>query len=192
MHSAQPRLRILVKAFWLLCLALLTPVTHAQSSQAPRLDRQSLLATAREIMKTARYCALVTLDPKGRPHARTMDPFAPEENMVVWFGTNASSRKVAEIRRNQRVTLYYFVAADQAYVTISGRARIVSDGAEKTPHWKDEWKNFYPNREKNYLLIAVVPEKLEVISVKEGINGDTITWTPPAVKFSSRRSKDFD
>lgn len=189
MRAAQTRPRILVKTFSLFCLALLAPVVHAQGKQAPRLDRQSLLATAREIMKTARYCALVTLDSKGRPHARTMDPFAPEESMVVWFGTNARSRKVAEIRRNQRVTLYYFVAADQAYVTISGRARIVSEQAEKTRHWKDEWKNFYPHRDNNYLLIAVVPDKLEVISVKEGINGDTITWTPPSVKFGRRRSK---
>jgi general stress protein 26 len=109
-------------------------VVHAQTRQAPRLDRQSLIATAREIMKTARYCALITLDAKGRPHARAMDPFAPEENMVVWFGTNARSRKVAELRSNQRVTLYYFVAADQAYVTISGRARIVSERAEKARH----------------------------------------------------------
>jgi general stress protein 26 len=189
MRAAGTGPQILVNAFSLLCLALLTPVVHAQSKQGPRLDRQSLLATAREIMKTARYCALVTLDSQGRPHARTMDPYAPEENMVVWFGTNAGSRKVAEIRRNQRVTLYYFVAADQAYVTISGRARIVSDQAEKTRHWKDEWKNFYPHRDKNYLLIAVIPDKLEVISVKEGINGDTITWTPPAVRFGNRRSK---
>ncbi|MDX6384092.1 MAG: hypothetical protein QOK48_1665, partial [Blastocatellia bacterium] len=122
MRAAQPRRRILVKASLLTCVALLTPVVHAQTRQAPRLDRQSLLATAREIMKTARYCALITLDSKGRPHARTMDPFAPDENMVVWLGTNASSRKVTEIRRSQHVTLYYFVAADQAYVTISGRA----------------------------------------------------------------------
>ena len=132
-------------------------------------------------MKTARYCALITLDSTGRPHARTMDPFPPEEDMVVWLGTNPKSRKVAEIRRNHRVTLYYFDREDQAYVTISGRARIVSDPKEKAKHWKDEWKDFYPDRQ--YLLIAVAPERLEVISVKQGIIGDSITWTPPAVTF---------
>ena len=187
MNSATQS-RLIAGAFLILCVAVLTPATHSQVKQAPRLDRQSLIATAREIMKTARYCALITLDSSGRPHARTMDPFAPDESMVVWLGTNARSRKVTEIRRNQRVTLYYFVAADQAYVTISGRARIVNDAGEKAKHWKDEWKDFYPNRA-NYLLIAVVPEKLEVISVKEGIVGDTVTWTPPAVMFGSRRLK---
>jgi general stress protein 26 len=116
-----------------------------------------------------------------------MDPFSPEEDMVVWLATNPKSRKVREIRRSQRVTLYYFVRDDQAYVTISGRARIVRDAKEKAKHWKDEWKDFYPDRQ--YLLIAVAPERLEVISVKQGIIGDSITWTPPAVTFGRRKLK---
>jgi general stress protein 26 len=189
MNSPKVRPHLLAGAFLLLCCVTFTSVIRGQVKQTPRLDRQSLIETARQIMKTARYCALITLDSNGRPHARTMDPFPPEANMVVWLGTNAKSRKVAEIRRNQRVTLYYFVPAEQAYVTISGRARIVHDATEKVKHWKDEWKDFYPDREKNYLLIAVVPEKLEVISVKLGIVGDTVTWTPPAVRFGSRKPK---
>jgi general stress protein 26 len=116
-----------------------------------------------------------------------MDPFLPAEDMVVWLATNPKSRKVRELRRNQRVTLYYFVRDDQAYVTISGRARIVRDPKEKAKHWKDEWKDFYPDR--RYLLIAVAPERLEVISVKQGIIGDSITWTPPAVTFGRRKLK---
>ena len=187
MNSTQATLKGFARACLLLCLGALPPSISAQVKSAPRLDRQSLIATAREIMKTSRYCALITLDSNGRPRARTMDPFLPEENMVVWLATNPRSRKVAEIRRHQRVTLYYFVQEDQAYVTISGHARIVDDASEKARHWKDEWKDFYPDR--HYLLIAVMPEKLEVVSVKQGIVGDSITWTPPAVTFRSRKLK---
>ena len=185
MKSTHQRWRNLTRTFLLLCFAVLTPGIRSQVKQAPRLDRQSLLATAREIMNTARYCALITIDSTGRPHARTMDPFSPADDMVVWLATNPKSRKVREIRRNQRVTLYYFVPEDQAYVTVFGRARIVDDARERARHWKDEWKDFYPDRQ--YLLIAVAPEKLEVISVKQGINGDLITWKPPAVTFGSRK-----
>src|SRR5882672_12250061 len=157
MNSNQGPPNIFARSILLLSFAFIIPVVRGQVKQAPRLDRQSLIATAREIMTTARYCALITLDSNGRPHARTMDPFPPEENMVVWLGTNSKSRKVAEIRRHQHVTLYYFVREDQAYVTIAGRARIVQDAAEKAKHWKEEWKDFYPNGRKNYLLIAVIP-----------------------------------
>ena len=187
MNAAQKRSLVLARTFLLLCFAALAPGIRGQVKQPPRLDRQTLIATARAVMKTARYCALITLDSNGRPHARTMDPFPPEENMTVWLATNPKSRKVTEIRRHQHVTLYYFVRDDQAYVTISGRARIVRDAREKVKHWKDEWKDFYPDRQ--YLLIAVTPEKLEVISVKQGIIGDPITWTPPAVTFRNRQLK---
>lgn len=183
------RLNLIAGSVLLLCFVLLPQTIRSQVKPAPRLDRESLLATARDIMKTARYCALITMDSRGRPHARTMDPFSPDENLLVWLGTNAKSRKVAEIRRNQRVTLYYFVRDDQAYVTITGHARIVRDAAEKAKHWKEEWKDFYPEGRKSYLLIEVTPDRLELISVKQGIVGDSITWTPPALTFKHRRTK---
>jgi general stress protein 26 len=118
-----------------------------------------------------------------------MDPFPPEENMVVWLGTNPNSRKVREIRRDGHVDLYYSVKEDQAYVAISGRARIVTDAKAKARYWKDEWKDFYPNREKGYVLITVTPQRLEVVDVKQGIVGDSIKWTPPSVTFRGRRAR---
>jgi general stress protein 26 len=189
MNSAPGQPKVLAQAFLLVCVAAITPNVRGQVIQPQRFDRQNLTASAREIMKTARYCALITLDSAGRAQARTMDPFPPDENMVVWLGTNPKSRKVAEIRRNHHVTLYYFDSEGQAYVTISGTARIVNDPREKATRWKDEWKAFYPDREKNYLLIAVIPAKLEVVSEKKGIIGDPNTWRPSFIMFKKRKSK---
>jgi general stress protein 26 len=169
-----------------LLAASIAPSARSQESKKP-LNRAELIAAAREIMTAARYCALITLDSSGRPQARTLDPFPPDENMVVWLGTNPRSRKVAEIRRNPRVTLYYFDREAQAYVTITGIARLVNDPKEKAKRWKDEWKDFYPDRAKDYLLIAVQPEKLEVVSVKKGIVGDPRTWKPPSVVFGTHK-----
>lgn len=158
--------------------------TNAQSPQQPaQLDQAELLGAAREIMSSARYCALITVDSIGRAQARTLDPFPPDENMVVWLGTNSRSRKVREIRRNPRVTLYYFDREGQGYVTISGIARLVNNPKEKAKRWKEEWKDFYPDRTRDYLLIAVTPEKLEVISEKRKITGDPRTWLPPSVEL---------
>jgi general stress protein 26 len=176
--SIQP-----LKPFLFLIIALTTP---AQSSQQPApLSKAKLLEAALEIIERSRYCALVTNDSRGRPQVRAMDPFPPEENMTVWFGTNSHSRKVAEIRRNPRVTLYYFDREGQGYVTIYGVARLVNDPKAKVKWWKDEWKSFYPDRAKDYLLIAVTPVRLEVVSEKRGILGDPKTWTPPSINLKS-------
>ena len=172
----------------LLCIAAVTPDVFGQP-RPQRLSRDTLIATAREIMGAARYCALITLDSTGRAHARAMDPFPPDENLLIWFGTNPKSRKVAEIRGNHRVTLYYFDREGPAYVTISGIARLVNDPQEKARRWKDEWKAFYPDREKGYLLIAVTPKELEIVSEKKGIVGDAVRWTPPTIRLGSGRSR---
>lgn len=188
MSSTNLKLPVWAAAL-LLCTVALTPRIFSQQPQ--RLSRDTLILTAREIMGTARYCALITLDSRGRAHARTMDPFPPEENMLIWFGTNPKSRKVAEIRRNNRVTLYYFDREGPAYVTISGVARLVNDPKEKARRWKDEWKAFYPDREKGYLLIAVTAQELEIVSEKKGILGDAVRWTPPRIRFGSERDRSF-
>jgi len=116
-----------------------------------------------------------------------MDPLPPDGEMVIWLGTNPHSRKVAEIRRRPHVTLYYFDRESEAYVTIQGIARLVNDANEKSRHWKEEWQAFYPNRDKDYLLIEVRPLKLEVVNTRKGILGDPRKWLPPTVIFGNRK-----
>ena len=164
-------------------LGLLLIAVSATSGYSQDASREKLIAAARETMAAARYCALITNDPSGHPQARTLDPFPPDENMVVWLGTNPRSRKVAAIRRNPRVTLYYFDREAQAYVTIYGVARLVNDPKSKAKWWKDEWNAFYHDWKKDYLLISVTPLRLEIVNVTKGIVGNPDTWKPPSVKF---------
>ena len=168
----------------LLCVTCLSSSIVAQQPQTRSKDE--LIAAAREIMTATRYCALITTDRHGQTNARTMDAFAPDENLIVWFGTNPLSRKVSEIRRNPRVTLYYFDRENQAYVSLQGVARLVNDAKEKARHWKDDWKAFYPDRDKGYLLIEVRPLRLEVVNTKTGLVGTSPDWQPPSVIFRRR------
>ena len=188
MNSILRLLKVLALPLLLFSIAAIASYSDAQEKDRKDTERVKLIAAAREIMSDARYCALITVDTNGQAQARTMDPFPPGDDMVVWLGTNPKSRKVSEIGKNPRVVLYYFDLPSQSYVTISGTARTVDDPREKARHWKDEWKDFYPDREKGYLLIAVTPEKLEVVSVKKNITGDASTWNPPSVTFRAPSS----
>jgi general stress protein 26 len=166
---------------------LVTSVPPEAAGQAPTPTRDSLLVAARSLMTGAHYAALITLDSAGAPQARTVEPFAPEADMTVWIGTNPLTRKVAEIRRDPRVTLYYYDPAVMGYVTIHGRARLVDDPVLKQKWWNPGWTAFYPDREKGYLLVKVTPERLEIVSPTHGITGDAVTWRPPTVRLTPRR-----
>jgi general stress protein 26 len=142
-----------------------------------------MIKAAREVMTSVSYCALITLDAKGTPCIRAMDPFKPENDMTVWLGTNPKSRKVQQIKSNSRVTLYYLNTDGSGYVTIYGHAKLINDPVEKQARWKNEWEAFYPDRSESYMLIKVIPDSLELISYAHGISGDPVTWTPPSAKF---------
>jgi general stress protein 26 len=144
---------------------------------------QHLIAAAKEIMNSEGSCALISIDDEGIPRVRAMDPFAPEEDLTVWFGTNSRSRKVDQLKKDPRVTLYYLDEDASGYVIVQGVARLVNDTKEKDKRWKVEWEAFYSDKTKDYLLIEVTPIWMEVLSPPRGISADPVTWQPPIVNF---------
>ncbi len=172
---------------WSAAICLLLAVHGAMAGvSAQRLTSQdsTLIEVAREIIASARYCSLITVTSGGKAEARAMDPLAPDDKMVIWFSTNPLSQKVRDIRLNPKVTVYYFDAQAQGYVSIQGTARLVNDPKAKALHWKEEWSEFYPDREKGFMLIEVTPIRMEVVNVKREIVGDPKTWKPPFVDFT--------
>jgi general stress protein 26 len=167
-------------------MLLLSQAALAPAAPQPSVpDRSAVLAVARSVMQAAGYCALITVDPDGRAQARTMDPFPPEDELTVWMATTAASRKVAEIRGNPRVTLFFFDPKSAGAVTIVGEARLIDDAGEKARRWKPSWSRFYKqaNRGPDYLLIRVQPLRLEVVSEAHGLPGDPLTWRAVVIDF---------
>ena len=180
------------------CLAMLlitcAVAAHAAEPQAPAAakDKAALLAAAREIMAAQTYCALVTLDESGRPQVRTMNPFPPDEDMVVWMATNTQSRKVAQIKRDSRVALYYANHGTAiGSVVITGKAELVDDMAEILKRKRAYWDQAFPGL-RNLTLIRVVPEKVDVINYKAGVNNDPTTFAAPSVDIESVKRPSMD
>lgn len=168
-------------------LLVLSQSSYGQNSIPSEAAEKALLVAAREIMTDAGTCALITLDEENNPLVRVMDPFLPEKDFTVWFGTNPASRKVDNINRNPIVTLYYLDSDASGYVVIHGNARLVDDPAEKEKHWKVEWEAFYPDNPEGYMLIKVSPVWMEVISYSRGITGDPVTWQPQRISFAGKK-----
>jgi len=164
-------------------LLLISFTSFSQNIEQKDSTNNKLINAAREIMAEAGTCALITLDEKDLPMVRVMDPFLPESDFTVWFGTNSKSRKVNQIKKNPNVSLYYLDGDASGYVVIHGTAQLVDDQREKEKWWKVEWGAFYPNKAEDYLLIKVSPQWMEILSITRGIIGDSITWEVPVVFF---------
>lgn len=106
-------------------------------------------------MERARYCALITIGEDGEAQARTIDPSPPDEHLVVFFATNPTTRKVRQIERDPRVTLYYFDPQSPGYVTLIGTARMVIDPETKQQRWLQKWTPFYPGGAGSAVLFSL-------------------------------------
>ncbi len=158
------------------------------SSQSPlfaqkTLPKDSLMKAASDIISQNHYCSLVTVDSVGQPQIRTMNPFPNPKEFVVWFATSRYSSKAREIRSNPKVAVYY---ADHAkgngYVTITGTATVIDDKDLLMKMKRDYW-NGISGWQDIFVLIKVVPQKLEVINYTYGAVNDPKTFRAPAVVF---------
>ena len=161
---------------------------NEQFSPQREIQRDSLLTYARMIVDSSNSWVFITADENGHPQARTMSPFTPEDNWVIWLGTFPTSRKVKQIKNNPNVVVFYYDSKSYSYVNVSGIARLVNDRDLKAKYWKNGWKKYYPDRDKDYILIEVTPNRLEVCSFKYNLLWDK-DGIPPSVDFDTGGDK---
>lgn len=156
---------------------------HAQQPAAPAtaLSREKIIASATDLMRQARYCALITVGDGGQPQARTVDPLPMiDGSLEVWVLTGRDSRKVAQLRRNALATLYYYLAATPGYVTLLGEAEILDTAATKDAAWKPGWgeerRKMVANEK--FVLLHFRPHRLEMVSYAHGLANDPKTMLP--------------
>ncbi|MFZ5428974.1 MAG: pyridoxamine 5'-phosphate oxidase family protein [Bacteroidota bacterium] len=165
-------------------LGLMTLMCHPGNLNAQETaGRATLVEAARDIISRTTYCGLVSVDSSGQPQVRTMNPFPVEDDLVIWFATARESRKVKELKANPKVAVYF---ADHisaiGYVNISGKAEVIDDKELLIRKKRDYWEGI-PNWQDIFVLIKIVPERLEVINYNHGVNNDPITFKAPAIEF---------
>ena len=156
---------------------------NPQDTPKQKLSRDSLMVVARAIIDSADCRAFITVDEHGKPHARAMAVFPLEKNFVVYLGTSPNSRKVKQIRQNPNVIVYFYDTQGMSYVSLIGKARLVDDPEKKAHYWREGWTRWYPDRDKDYILIQVTPERLEMFSFQYQVMGEHPVWTVPSVDF---------
>jgi general stress protein 26 len=169
--------------FRLVSLALFLTVMYLRVNAQTTLNRDSVILAAHEIIRETTYCALVTMDSTGQPHIRTMNPFPANNELITWFATSRTSRKVQEIKGNPKVCVYYANHnTAKGYVSITGLAEVIDDKELLLKMKRDYW-NGIPNWQNIFVLIKVVPKTLEVINYKHGLNNDPNTFKAPSITF---------
>ncbi len=146
-------------------------------------NRDTIILAAHEIINETAYCELVTINSLGQPQVRTMNPFPVKDDFVIWFATARTSRKVKEIKKNPKVSVYFANhLTAKGYVNINGSASVIDDGELLIKMKRDYW-NDIPGWQDRFVLIKIIPNSIEIINYKHGLNNDPNTLRAPTISF---------
>ncbi len=136
-----------------------------------QISAKQVLEAAKASIKSAEYCFLITLSASGEAQARLVQPFEPEQDLTIWFGTSPETRKVSEIQLDSRATVAVHDAKETAYVTLLGSAQVERDINKKRKYWREEWAAFTPGGPEgdDYVLIKFAPSRIELMNFARGI-----------------------
>ncbi len=130
------------------------------------------LERCRKVMDESDTAVLATVN-GGRPRLRALwnlrradrFPWAAArcraEGLRALLATSLASTKIADIRANPAVALYYCDAANVCGVMLSGRAEILTDAALKSALWHDSWAVYWPAGagDPDYCVLRVTPDE---------------------------------
>jgi len=118
---------------------------------------KSELETLQELIKDIRVAMLVTQTSEGLK-ARPMYTMGAPEEGVLWFYTDATTAKVAEIAVEQEVLLAYASTGVNNYVVVRGRAQVVRDPERAKRFWNIHAKAWFQGPDDpNLALIRIEP-----------------------------------
>lgn len=135
------------------------------------------------IINKSQFCSLSTINTDGYPENRMMQTLPVGQDFIIWLGTNPKTQKVAQIKNNPMVSVYYAEDSSGSYVNVQGKAEIITDIDIKNTYWKEGWEAFYPDKEKDFVLIKITPVQLQMVSYDNGLISEKDDWRAFELKF---------
>lgn len=105
------------------------------------VDRNEAISKINDMIGDIKVAMLTTVDADGDFHSRPMITQEHHFDGDVWFFASHDSDKVREIKANNSVNVSYVSGGD--YVSIAGRANIVTDVLKKKDLWNDTLKVWF-------------------------------------------------
>lgn len=127
-----------------------------------------------DLITTSKAAYLTTIDSEGYPITRAMfnlrnkEQFPEFSNIFkeldndfeIYISTNTSSSKIAHIKKNPKISVYYCDPEDFKGVMFGGEAELIEDMKVKQKFWLDWWTRYYSKglEDPDYILLRLNPK----------------------------------
>lgn len=108
-----------------------------------------------ELLKDVEIAMMATRHSDGTMHSRPMATNHAEFEGHLWFLTDVNSEKVADIYQNDEVMIAYADHEKQHYVSVTGRATVVTDRITLAQLWTEPSRVWFPHGVDDPNLVAI-------------------------------------
>jgi general stress protein 26 len=151
-----------------------------------------------ELIRGIGVALLTTVERDGRFHTRPVQTLRLEADRTLWFFTDWSSPKAAELDQDERVSLGYADPSKRVYIAVSGSGRLLRDTEKAKELWSIEQRAYYPigPKDERLALLRVTIERAEYwiapgrASYLLAAAAAAVTGTPAAVIGENQKIRD--
>lgn len=108
------------------------------------MDKQEIMSQCLELIEKSDYCMLGTNREDGFPNVKAMLNMRHEGLKKIWLSTNTSSKRVQQLKKDNRACIYYLDEENIKGLMLVGTVEILRDKESRELIWFDGAEKYYP------------------------------------------------
>jgi general stress protein 26 len=108
------------------------------------MDKQEAMMEGLRLIERSEICLLGTNGEDGFPNIKAVMNAKHEGMNKIWFSTNTSSRRVQQLKKDNRACVYYVDDQDFKGLMLTGTMQILQDPKSRRMLWNDGDERYYP------------------------------------------------
>ena len=108
------------------------------------LNKQEAITQGLRLIEKSNFCMLGTNGEDGFPNIKGMTNLKHEGLKKIWFSTNTSSKRVQQLRKDNRACVYYVDEKPFKGLMLVGTIEILQDIESKKMLWTEGAEVYYP------------------------------------------------
>lgn len=108
------------------------------------MDINGAVQESLALIKKSKIALLGTQSEDGFPYIKAMMNLKSDGLKKIWFSTNTASRRVSQIVKNPKASVYYYDPEKFKGLLLTGTIAVVRDEASRKELWFDGCEQYYP------------------------------------------------
>ena len=108
------------------------------------MDKEDAIQKALTLADAAEIVMLGTNGDDGYPQIKAMLKMENEGLKTIWFSTNTSSKRIPQLERNSKASVYFVDFDDRKGLMLVGDIEILQDKVSRERLWREGYEMYYP------------------------------------------------